>query len=384
MCIRLFADFLVLCAALEIGLWVATRGGTISVDHVYEEPGVSGALSLVSGRDGFWVLDVRTRVYADSPPGPTPPQASIWYLSTAGDPRWEDRLSAAQTGPRRFGFSSHVRHTEWTGTYSELGTGRLNKATLTKDERVMRVPHAAIVAGLLLLPAGRIWFAVRARRRRTAIGPTLPIALGRRCLGLAALASALLLAFAVWRWRGGPMISLSCTTRWNGRTPASLRNCYCKRAVSFTRDGWEVERVLVVGGGEEPRVPDDVHRHFAGINVTDEGEVRSPRATGAEARFLGFCFAHEDTTMGVGFGPPSIRRVGRALVVPHWAVVVVALALPCLWLLGFREPVLRARRRRLGQCVSCGYDLRASPGRCPECGASCNGQAGAEGSLVNR
>jgi hypothetical protein len=42
---------------------------------------------------------------------------------------------------------------------------------------------------------------------------------------------------------------------------------------------------------------------------------------------------------------------------------------PAIWLV---VSVLMAHRRRrralVGRCAACGYDLRASPGRCPECG----------------
>lgn len=57
----------------------------------------------------------------------------------------------------------------------------------------------------------------------------------------------------------------------------------------------------------------------------------------------------------------------RFVSVPFWFLVPSMLVLPALWLLA---QVRRRRLARAGRCLTCGYDLRASPGRCPECGTA--------------
>jgi hypothetical protein len=55
------------------------------------------------------------------------------------------------------------------------------------------------------------------------------------------------------------------------------------------------------------------------------------------------------------------------MLIPHWFLTAFALApFGLIW-----RAMRRARRRtQAGLCPVCGYDLRASPDRCPECGTA--------------
>ncbi len=66
---------------------------------------------------------------------------------------------------------------------------------------------------------------------------------------------------------------------------------------------------------------------------------------------------------------PSITRV---LTVPSWAMLLMLLALPgAVAISSYRQK----KRIKPGYCKTCGYDLRATPDRCPECGATKSGPA---------
>jgi hypothetical protein len=55
----------------------------------------------------------------------------------------------------------------------------------------------------------------------------------------------------------------------------------------------------------------------------------------------------------------------RVVIVPYWFLCIASVAGPVQSIRARRRV---AARRTKGQCLRCGYDLRVSPDRCPECG----------------
>jgi hypothetical protein len=89
----------------------------------------------------------------------------------------------------------------------------------------------------------------------------------------------------------------------------------------------------------------------------------SPRHSQTESRyFLGLGAVVFDST------PPPSRMIGGKqcmLVLLDGGLMLVFAILPAFWIRRYLE------RRKLvaqGHCPFCGYDLRAIPERCPECG----------------
>lgn len=74
------------------------------------------------------------------------------------------------------------------------------------------------------------------------------------------------------------------------------------------------------------------------------------------------------TFKGIELLPPAILGAwGGLLGMLFWVVLVERFLLP-VWE-GMRDAERKYRLRR-GLCLKCGYDLRASGDRCPECGTT--------------
>jgi hypothetical protein len=84
----------------------------------------------------------------------------------------------------------------------------------------------------------------------------------------------------------------------------------------------------------------------------------------------GWSWGRKDARAFPGIRPGSglyakYSATGWEIALPLWAFALLCAILPG-WVVLHHLPV---GQRRVGLCPKCGYDLRATPDRCPECGA---------------
>jgi hypothetical protein len=132
---------------------------------------------------------------------------------------------------------------------------------------------------------------------------------------------------------------------------------------------WRGSVVVQVGRMERPAAGEAAAREPAPRPADYDRWHRRPATSPMDpwsARFAGFGYAEYGYTFGPSVGayaPTSVYN--RVVMVPWYAIILATAVAPVLRL---RRTLTRRRRDRRAACRACGYDLRATPGRCPECG----------------
>jgi hypothetical protein len=142
-----------------------------------------------------------------------------------------------------------------------------------------------------------------------------------------------------------------------------------QRAVAYWQVGSDGGQLGVCWMSDVPafliEVPVGAWRHSSEKPSRDPWAPVNTESTPGEVSLPGFRYSLNRNFMG---------SIGQLLVHDAYVVTLLAIA-PLAWGIAFRRRRSRARRARAGLCARCGYDLRASTGRCPECGAGETGQA---------
>jgi hypothetical protein len=127
--------------------------------------------------------------------------------------------------------------------------------------------------------------------------------------------------------------------------------------------------------------PDGLHHeHWGRGNGIKTMHFSVDDPMGGEIAFAGFVITQQRhfPTTNVQTFPPMFVVNHLAVVIPSWFLTLLFGALPGT--IAFRW-IRGVRRRGEGFCSVCGYDLRASTTRCPECGTAISEAAPARQTL---
>ena len=175
----------------------------------------------------------------------------------------------------------------------------------------------------------------------------------RRLFGLFAILSALLtlLFIALWARRAAHVDEFELSLRGREWYVYSY-----DEGISF----------IVVSGSPYPVTPAWYSRE-----ASDKLDLIRRERTRESWKFERFGFRY---TLGECRNPDDLhspRMTFRSLHLPHWGATTFGSIVPIVWIRrAIRHRATLKERRRKGECLACGYDLRASSDRCPECGAT--------------
>ena len=153
---------------------------------------------------------------------------------------------------------------------------------------------------------------------------------------------------------------------------ASLVLCLAS-ATWWVRSQWRYDLLVYHGTRWHWGFRSHPDRFYLEVAVDDEDSERVPRWTAVSEERWDADNVAADPSMSGRLGFMFGRNTNWSLYdnyvvgLPYWSVTILAAVPPATWAVG---RLRRRRRGRTGLCPTCGYDLRATPDRCPECGAS--------------
>lgn len=202
-------------------------------------------------------------------------------------------------------------------------------------------------------------------------------AIARGLLGGAAWLSALLFALAVLLWVRSYTVAEAWI--WGGRHPQSDRSLSDWSLNCWSSQGglgiyWEEIRYGHSSAGRPSPAP--TWFKWATDRMQTYPYVPIPQlARGSSFQFLGITLFADERSYdppsfdgATGASPGSFLARSYAAVVPYPLLAAATVMLPLAAVIRWARRRRKLLRERTGLCSRCGYDLRASAGRCPECG----------------